>query len=370
MANVDDSADRVHLPTARRLEMARREGKVARSSDLTTAVVLLSGLAAIYLLLGHFFEGFTLFTEISWEGLAAGPLTLATISELARRLIFSALQVLLPLLAVLLLAGVSASILQVGFRWTPSVIAPNLERLDPIAGFTRILSKRSSVRLLFGSAKLLVVGAILYEGVRKLLIGSDEGQVVSLVSVEPSHAVAMGGAAFLDLAVRLAIALLLLATLDWFFQRYQHQKDLMMTSRELREELRDIDGDPAIKQRRAQLHRKLVGGQIRSAIGDARVLILSPGRCAIALDFDLAEGGTPKVLFKGRGHIAEQMRELAVARGVSTVSDVTLAESLHSSTEVGEEIPREFYQPVAEIIGFVQGLHKQPKIATERGGAR
>jgi len=126
MANVDDSADRVHLPTARRLEMARREGKVARSSDLTTAVVLLSGLAAIYLLLGHFFEGFTLFTEISWEGLAAGPLTLATISELARRLIFSALQVLLPLLAVLLLVGRGSGRACAGMAWKQGGPVPGL----------------------------------------------------------------------------------------------------------------------------------------------------------------------------------------------------------------------------------------------------
>ena len=370
MANFADSADRVHKPTARRLEKARSEGKVARSVDLTTSVVLLAGLATIFLLFGNFYEGFAAFTEVSWGRLSSDGLTQSNVSELAGSLIFNSLQLLLPLLVVLLIAGICANLLQIGFRWTPAAIAPDMARLNPVSGFGRILSRRSAARFILGGAKLLVVGAIFYQGIRQFLIGSEGTQVVSLVALEPTEAVAIGGTVFFDLAIRLAIALLLLSFFDWFFQRNQHLRDLRMTSRELREELRDIEGDPAIRRRRTQLHRQLAGGNSRLTVEGASVVILSPGRCAIALRFDRDGEVAPTVISKGIGHLTEKIRELAEAGNVSVVSRPQVAETLLGSTEVGEEIPRELYQQVAEIVGFIEGLHEQPESTIEGGGKR
>jgi flagellar biosynthetic protein FlhB len=347
--------ERTEPATPRKREEARRRGQVARSADLSSSAVLLAAVAGLEIfgrglatglaesvsgVLGHLdaFQG----GEIPRLGGAVLPVALA----------------FLPFALLLVAAALAANLGQVGFLWAGGTLAPDLARLDPLAGARRVFSLRSLARLLGGLLKVAAVA-----GVALLTIWAERGRLPELATRPLEGMLGLGGEAVSALALRTALVLLLLALLDYGFQRWQHERELRMSRAELREEIRRYEGDPVIKERRRAVQRQIALGRMVEGVARATVVLTNPTDLAVAVEFDPGRMAAPVVLAKGRRLLAERIHEAARAHGVPVVERTELARALYKAVGVGGEVPPEHYRAVADVLAWVFRL-KNPVVTS------
>lgn len=342
--------DRTEPATPRRREEARERGQVARSADLSSAVVLLAAALAFRFAGRPLLEGLSGSTQAVLGGLAgldAGAGDLPARYGGAFRAVFLGF---LPLVAIVLAAAAGAAVFQVGFLFTPDPLTPDWDRLDPVSGLGRLLSLRGLARLLGGLLKLAVVGGVVFWTIwaeRSTLVGLSGRGVEQIpgISVDLMQA----------LWLRAALALLGLAVADYRFQKWQFERDLRMSKRELREELRRYEGDPRIRERRRALQRQLALQRMVLAVPQATVVITNPTHLAVAVRYEKPMEA-PVVVAKGAEQMARRIRESALEHGVPIVERKDLARELYRGVDVGQSIPSALYQAVAEILAYVYRL--------------
>lgn len=347
----DTAQERTEAPTPRRRREAREHGQVARSNDLGAAVVLLAGLLALYWagrpLLGRLLEVMRYCLGATDDALIRAD----AMPVVGLTAVSATVYVLLPVLLGVAAASVLVQVAQVGWHPTVKPLTPNLAKLNPMAGFRRLFSARVGFGLLMNLLKMAAVIAVVYATVR-----DRYGLVVSAAGLHEWAIVGLLADLMFTLALRLAIVLLVLGLVDYVYQRYRFEQDLKMTKQEVREELRSMEGDPQIKRRRRQAQLDLTIQRIRSAVPKADVVVTNPTEIAVALKYDEMTMSAPKVVAKGQGFIAEQIRKIAIEAGVPIVERRPLAQALYRMVEVGQEIPPQFYRAVAEILAYVYEL--------------
>jgi flagellar biosynthetic protein FlhB len=337
--------------TPHRREEARKHGHVPRSHDLATVVVLLLGLLWLGLL-GNQLLGFlgALLKEqlggAAW--LEAGPDFVVAESY---RLLLGLGQVLLPVFGLVLVAAVVANVVQVGFFFLPEKALPDITRLDPLQGARRVFSLANAVRLLFGIFKIAVIGLVAYVS----LAGKAEEILALTEHSVPEIARYLGGILFWT-TVKIGIALLVLAILDYLFQRWKYERDIRMTPRELREELKNLEGNPEVLSRRRAVQRQLTLSRISSAVPKADVVITNPTEIAVAIQYVPDEMAAPIVVAKGAGFVAERIRRLALEHGIPVLERKPLAQALYREVNINQPIPRDKYAAVAEVLAYVYQL--------------
>ncbi|MBL8659164.1 MAG: flagellar biosynthesis protein FlhB [Rhodospirillales bacterium] len=302
-----DNAQKTERPTPKRLEQARKRGEVASSQDVK-----------------------------SWGLLAGGLL---------------ALMLLAPIVAALVLAAVAANFVQSGLVWAPQRIAPQLSRISPASGAKRLFSTRAVVEFAKGLLKLAAVATIC-AAIARLLFAD--------IAVLPALPVA----ALLERVDKVAIwlpagalaALTLIAGLDFAYQRFAFLKQMRMTRQEVRDEIKQAEGDPHIKSRIRRLRAERARHRMMAAVPNAAVVITNPTHYAIALAYDMGTMAAPKVVAKGVDSLARRIRDLAEANEVPVVENPPLARALYAAVDLEEEIPVEHYQAVAKVIGYVMRL--------------
>jgi flagellar biosynthetic protein FlhB len=228
---------------------------------------------------------------------------------------------------------------------------PELSKINPLSGMKRLVDARAGVRLIMSLAK---VGLIL--GVASWIIRSDLEQILGLAQLEIRQLFMVCAELVFLLALKLSLLLLVLAIADYAFQRWQRERDLRMSKQEIKEEMKRMDGDPLVKQRRARVARQLALQRVGQAVPQADVIVTNPTHFAIALKYNSDEMRAPKVVAKGADFLAMRIRQLAVANGVPIVERKELARALYASIEPGDEIPAEYYSAVAEILAYVYRL--------------
>ncbi|GMV98391.1 MAG: flagellar biosynthesis protein FlhB [Phycisphaerae bacterium] len=347
----DSAQERTEAPTPRRRQEARGRGQIARSTDLTAAVVLLGGLVLLHFT-GRSILGRLL--EITRACLEAGRTDLTDAAALTPTLaaVFRGMAgIVLPMLLVVLAAALVASFAQVGVLFTLKPLTPSLDKLNPLNGLTRMFSRRAAVHLLMGLLKMGVLAAIAWATLRGRL-----GQLLHVTALPHEAIVAAAAELVFTLGIRLAVALLILAIIDYLYQRYRTEQDLKMTKEEVKEELKRMDGDPLIRQRRRQIQMQMALKRIRAAVPKADVVVTNPTELAVAVQYDADTMNAPKVTAKGADLMARRIRELAIAHGVPIVERKPLARVLYQTVEVGQEIPPSLYKAVAEILAYVYEL--------------
>ncbi len=343
--------EKTEEPTPRRREEARKRGQVAKSREVAAVAVLSGGLLAFVLggqyILTQLFVTYRVFFNLStWRGLdiyaAQGILWLA---------VKLAIKALLPLLIFLLPVAFLSLYLQVGSVAAWESLLPKAERIDPIKGFKRLFSLPSLVELLKSILKILLISWVAY-----LVISSEKEKVLLLARSEVPE---LGRALFIlarNLFFKTLIALLVLAILDFLFQRWETERQLRMTREELKEELKQTEGDPWVKSRIRQIQRAMAQRRMMAEVPKADVVITNPVHYAVALKYEMEEMPAPKVLAKGQGKVALRIREIAEENGVPVVENPPLAQALYQEVEIGEFIPAELYQAVAEVLAYVYRL--------------
>lgn len=349
MPEYEDFGERTERPTPHRRSESRRKGQVAKSPDLTAALGLLGALVAINLM------GPRIFRELAglMGRLLGEPTSLSADSMLAAARIgfVTAGKVLLPIAAAVAATAVVANLVQVGFiaSWHP--VAPDLNKINPIAGLGRLFSRRNLVRLLVNVGKVGLVAWVAWA-----LIANRMDRMIVLPQLDFLAALTVAGEMVFTVSIRLALVLLVLALLDYAYNRYQHEQQLRMTKQEIREELRRMEGDPLLRARRLRVARQLAMQRIAAEVPKADVIVTNPTHVAVALRYDAKAMAAPTVIAKGADLMAEHIRKLAIEHNVPIVRRPPLARAIYAACEVGQEVPSKFYKAVAEVLAYVYEL--------------
>ena len=346
--------------TPHRRQEAREKGQVAFSQDLGSAVLLMVALLLLMWLGGAVIA--------SWAQLMQHQLGEVTDLATSQETLLSEwlaialplIAVMLPILGLLMLGGVLISVLQVGLLWVPDRLSPDISRLNPLAGLKRIFSLSGTMRLSFGLVKVLVVSVVAAAVFWHRL---DEVLRASALDIPQL------GEFLIDISLRTMLwagfALVLLAILDFALQRWKYDQDLRMTQQEVREEMKNLQGDPQIIARRRAIQRQMVLNRIASSVPKADVVVTNPTELAVAIQYDAEEMVAPVVVAKGAGVVAQQIRRLALEHNIPIVERKPLAQLLYKEVDIGRPVPTESYAAVAEVLAYVYQL-KGKKLPTPR----
>ena len=342
--------------TPKRRAETRRRGQVARSQDLSGVLVLLGGVVLLRVLGPGMIDGFTTFMTGAFTHIGEAKLTPQGVLGGDRHVLMATAQIMLPLLFGIALVSVAANVLQTGPLFSAYPLRPQLSRISPKSGVKRILSKQSLVTLAKSLAKLAIVGGA-------LALRARLGDFVSL----GSGSAGQGANRFAELAFEVvltgAIALLLLGLIDLFWQRRHHAAQIRMTKEDVKDELKQSEGDPAVRGRFRQLRRDFFN-RMMSAVPKADVVVTNPTHVAVALRYDPLRNDAPVVVAKGERLVAVRIKEIARANDVPIWEDQPLARVLYAGGTVGRPIPPQLFQAVAEVLAFIfrlrAGLPAQP----------
>ena len=349
----EDLGERTEEATPKRLREAREEGNVARSQDLTSAIALgLATLAAWGMTHFIFGEGQAMLRRVLDFSMMDDVLEPGNAWEALLQVGWSTLRVLLPFLLLVLAGTWLAQIIQVGFLFTGKSVRLKPERLDPIQGAKRILGPSGLVKVSLDSMKVLVVLSV-----ATLTVIQYQERVLGLPGLSMMAGVQFIGMMMLDLALRTVGVLLLLGILDYAWQRWRRKRDLRMTRQQVRDDMKEAEGDPEHRKRRLRLQQQIAMQRVSSAVPRADVIVTNPQHVSIAIAYDPETMRAPMVIAKGLDHLALRIRQLAYRHEVPVVERPPLARALHREVEVNRPIPASFYRAVAEVLAYVQRVN-------------
>ncbi|MFW5873458.1 MAG: flagellar biosynthesis protein FlhB [Bacillota bacterium] len=340
--------EKTEEPTPKRIEKAREEGQVAKSQEFNAAFTLLASFLVLFYLFGDIMDSIKLKMIESLKLSSVPNITPGDGYYLVMDHIIFIARLVSPMMIASALIGAIVSFLQVGPMFNVSIIQPKFEKLDPIKGAKNILSIKSLVELVKSMAKAIVITFIAYWQIsnrwENLISLSHQGLEPGLLYL---------GDLIFQIAIRVLIFLIILGIFDLIYQRWDHHKKLMMTKQEVKEERKEMEGDPQLKSKRRQIQREMSVNRMMSAMEEADVVITNPTHIAVALKYELDEMDAPEVIAKGEGYIAEKIKNKADELGIIQVENKSLARALNATTEIGQKIPGDLYQAVAEVLAFV-----------------
>lgn len=343
---------KTEAPTPKRRREARERGQVFQSVELTSALILLMAFAALRLASGGIYAGFPEYLRSLWGGPApTGDWTVAEVHHMTATALGWGVRLALPVGAAALVAALGGTLAQVGFNFTFRPLTPRLDRLDPTQGFKRIASKRSLVELAKAVLRLSLVGTVTYLTIR------GHGDLISdLAGMELTAGLAAMTGLTMEILWRSSVVLLVLAGGDYFYQRWEYDQSLKMSKQEVKEEFKQTEGDPQVRGRIRERQRAMARKRMLADVPKAQVVIVNPTHYAVALRYKLDELDAPQVVASGKGHLALKIKEVAEQHGVPVMEDPPLARTLYTTVKVGQYIPEELYQSVAEVLAFVWKL--------------
>jgi flagellar biosynthetic protein FlhB len=347
----EHAGDKSFEATPHRRQEAREKGHVAFSQDLGSAATLMLAILLLMLLGGA--------VVASCATLMRGQLgnvpELVTDQETLLRewlgIALGLVGVTLPILGLMALGSILTSILQVGILWVPERLAPDWSRLSPLAGLKRIFSLTGTMRLGFGLVKVIVVSIV---AVTVLWQRWDDVLRASALDIPPLARLLIDISQ--ETMLWTALALLILAIFDFALHRWKHEQDLRMTHQEVREEMKNLQGDPQIVARRRAIQRQMVLNRIASSVPKAEVVVTNPTELAVAIQYEPDEMAAPIVVAKGAGVLAQRIRRLALEHNIPIIERKPLAQLLYKEVDIGRSIPTESYAAVAEVLAYVYQL--------------
>ncbi|MCA8968266.1 MAG: flagellar biosynthesis protein FlhB [Planctomycetes bacterium] len=355
MGIFDDRDDKTEEATPKRREDARRKGNVAWSQDLSMSTLLLAGVLAVEstgsiiidALESLMLEGFQLrrpsAADIRWS--------LSAIDDV----IYGIAPALLPLLAILVVVSLVAGLMQVGgFKLSTEKISPKFEKLNPASGLKRLFSPRGLVRASMSLVKLALLTCVLW-----IAVSARVEELMLLPELDFSAAA--GRIAKLALAIFwwIAVTMFVISWIDFFYQRWQHARDLRMSKQEIRDENKQAEGDPEVKGRIRRAQRELARRRMMEEVPKADVVLTNPTHYSVALRYERSRMSAPTLVAKGTELVALRIREIAKSNGIPIVEDPPLTRALYRNVELGDEIPPKFYRAVASILSRVMKLDRE-----------
>lgn len=347
------AGERTEKPTPKRRRKARAEGHVARSAELVTSIILLGVLTGLPSMLPKIGRELSEFMARMIGAIGEGAISPDGLGDLSRRALTQVALIAWPILGLIVAGALASNLAQVGWHFSTSQLQPKLSRLDPFQGIKRMANTRSAVELLKGAVKVFIVASCGWN------YCSKRWEILYRLSTEAPQEVAgrVGDLAY-GMAKQMAVALTVVAALDYYYQKWQLDRSLRMTKQEVIDEMRESEGNPEVKARIRQRQREAARRRMMTAVPAASVVITNPTHFAVALQYEMGQAA-PKVVAKGQDLIAQRIKEIAVEHGVPQVENPPLARSLYKSVEIGDVIPPELYHAVAEVLALVWRLNER-----------
>jgi flagellar biosynthetic protein FlhB len=348
---MSDGEEKSFPASPRKRAEARKKGQVAKTPELATSAVLLALVSAMHVALPGY-AGQSLISNIQ-SAFAFNPANVEfnfnTVHLWQERALLWTGRIVLPALLLAMVLGVVANVAQVGFEATPESLAPKWDRVNPVNGLKRLFSARGFVELAKGIAKMAIVGGICYSAVRGAI---EDETMIKLMGVSLSVTMSTVGALLWTIGIRVSVWLFLLAVADYAYQKYDLEKNLKMTLTEVKDEMKQSEGDPQMKAKVRRMQREMAGKRMMKDVPTADVVVTNPTHFAVALKYD-EESGAPIVVAKGQDLIAQKIKEIARENRVPIVENRPLARKLHKAVEIGQQIPGDLYEAVAQVLAFV-----------------
>ena len=351
----DEGGEKSEEPTQKRIDDSRRKGQVWKSKDLTGVAVFLVGLGALKSMAPYLRSELTKLFMFAFDKLAH-PVELEHATYVIMLMaVQSILMISVPIVLSCAVVGGLAEFLQVGSLFSIEALMPKLDKLNVLAGLKNMVSKKQLVELLKSSLKMFVTGDVVYgviRGALPMVINTVHGNTDVLLSVL---------AELIErVAIKVGLLFALFAIFDVWWQHRTYIKGMMMSKDEVKREYKESEGDPHHKAKRKELHHEILEGAQVQAVRKADVVVTNPDHVAIALTYDRENDGAPRVIAKGVDSRAELIKQIAKEADVAMMRNVPLAHAL-LRVEVGEEIPEELYDAVAEVLNFVYGLQEHTR---------
>ncbi len=344
----DSSGERTERATGKRRSEARKKGNVAKSREISSVAVLLAALSVLYVLSTYLVRQLSSVMVQSLLKIGTFSLNFENTVALQGEILWTLFQVLSPILIAMLAIAILSNYLQVGNLFTLEGIQPKFSRLNPIPGFSRLISKQSAVELLKALFKFLIISWVAYSTIQKELPG-----ILTLTDQEVGSIFRYVGLVSSRIFFKTLMVMIALAVLDYLFQRWSYEKSLRMTKKEVKEEFKQVEGDPLIKSRIRSVQRDMARRRMMAEVPKADVIITNPTHLAVALHYKKEEMIAPRVLAKGAGWIAEKIKEIAQSHQIPVVENKPLAQILHKTVDLGQTIPSTLYQLVADLLAHV-----------------
>jgi flagellar biosynthetic protein FlhB len=353
------SEERTEKATPKKRREARKKGQVFQSREISTAVVLLLAFISIKALGNNISAAIYDFTvKVLTEYPKMDNLYMPGILV---RLFTDAITVFFmaagPVLLITVLGGFIASLAQVGFLFTVETLKPRLDRINPLSGIRRVVSMRSAVEFVKALLKVILISYVSYA-----YLNGRVQTIMSIMNMEMEQIVTFICQTSIDLGIRICMTLVILGVFDFAYQWWEYEKSLKMTKKELKEEYKQTEGNPEIKSRIRQKQRQLSLRRMIQEVPKADVVITNPTHFACALKYDAAVSPAPVLVAKGQDYIAARIKEIAKENSVEIVENKQLARTIYDTVEIGQAIPPELYQAVAEILAFVYNLKGKARV--------
>ena len=351
MAENDKDQERTEQATPKRREESREKGQVAKSREVSSAAILAACLIYFHFNASGMMNQIQEVIRWIFMESAQQDFNVQAMHRLMTGLAFKTMILMIPLFLTVLAIGVLSNVIQVGILFSAEPILPKLSKIDPIQGFQRLFSLKSLVELFKNILKMSIVGIVAYQTVKKEII-----VLPTLMDQSVSGILIYIGRISYRIMGLACIVLIVLAILDYAYQRWEHEKSLRMSKKDIRDEYKHTEGDPVIKGRIKRQQREMARKRMMANVPRADVVITNPTHLAVALRYDSEKMIAPVVIAKGAGFIAEKIKEISKVHSIPVIENKPLAQVLYKIVDVDQMVPENLYKAVAEILAYVYGL--------------
>lgn len=353
MASEADSGERTEEATQQRREDYRKRGQVAQTRELSSVLLLFAGVLVIAVMGQFFFQQLTELFYLSFGESLADNVRDGRVNVLATFAATKMAYMILPVFGIFLVIGLASSVVQTGFLYNEEALQLRWERMDPVAGFKKMFSLRAFIE---GLKALLKVSVILF--ISYLLLRDHLRVLPHLMDFSTGQIMSFLGSLTIRLLSGVGIFMMVLAGADYFYQRWELEKEMRMTKQEIKEEHKSREGDPMIRARIKRIQREMASKRMMTEVPKADVIVTNPTHLAVALKYDETMVA-PTIIAMGADNIAMKIRELAKEHSIPIVENKPLARAMFKTLKIGSQIPKELYTAVAEVLSYVYRLRKK-----------
>lgn len=354
----NSEAERTEEATSQRREDFRRRGQVAQTRELSS-VLLLLGVALCFWMMGQFFLQQIMDTyKLAYQFISPQALTTENLGPLFFQMGIKSALVLGPFFLLAFIVAVGSSLLQVGVLFSEDAMSPDLNKINPLEGLKRLFTWKSLVEGLKSMIKISAIAGTIY-----FVLKGASDTMPKLGFYNPIQLLNYISSNLFHLFINVGLLMLLIAGLDYFFQRFNLEQQMKMTKQEVRDEAKTREGDPLIKSRIRRLQREMATNRMMADVPKADVIVTNPTHLALALKYDPEKFAAPILLAKGADHVAARIRELAKEHNIPIIENKPLARTMFKTMEIGQVIPRELFSAVAEVLAYVFKLKKKKRLS-------
>ena len=340
--------EKTEKATPKKRRDPRKEGNVLQSKEIVTAASVLGIFSAVRLLAGFIIKNLLSFTARMYENSATYDVTAKNFMPLIVQMITVVVMIVGPVCAVAMLLGIIPTVAQTRGLFTMKALKPKFSRLNPLEGIKKLFSMQAIVGILKGLIEVIVIGYMIFNEI------SDRMPIIlSLMDAGLMQGLAYIGLSVFDMVMLICILLVFVAAGDFLFQWWQFEKKLKMSKQEVKEEFKQMEGDPQVRSKIKQRQQQMAQSRMMQDVPSADVIIRNPTHYAVALKYDQDKNRAPEVIAKGKDYLAMKIVEIAEKNDIMCVEDPPLARSLYADVDIGREIPYELYNAVAEILTVV-----------------